>query len=256
MLQGGDRPMQNAKSYWILQVTPHPRQLDPTLVDHEMAYPVEDEQIEPGDVVYLYDRSTKAMYGWGEVNVRPMKSHNSSVGREQLYVHFLARTLLKEPETIADESIRLRVETIKTKTNDPYAEWRAIRLTADEIRDLNMEFRGKGRKAPDDLLAGSSENSPTKVLKFDFRQADADYKSFPPFAEWLDVRVDHVRWERYTTTLKERGAVPQDEIKRALDVVKRAAAVDTGAIEGLYDVGWGIYIRGRDGSRHVGHSAR
>jgi Fic family protein len=77
-------------------------------------------------------------------------------------------------------------------------------------------------------------------MMYDPHLTDAEYRSFPPFAEWAQNRVDLVRWERYSAVLQERGKVSPEQLAQAREVVKRAAAVDTGAIEGLYDADRGF----------------
>lgn len=78
-------------------------------------------------------------------------------------------------------------------------------------------------------------------MNIDTRKADAAYRSFPSFAEWQDaVSVDLIRWERYAQLLHQRAELSPELLARARDVAKRAAAVDTGAIEGLYDVDRGF----------------
>ncbi len=71
---------------------------------------------------------------------------------------------------------------------------------------------------------------------------DAAYKPFPTFNEWLaQTSIDTVRWERYNSSLKSRAAnLSPDALNRARNVAKRAAAIDTGAIEGLYEVDRGF----------------
>jgi Fic family protein len=75
---------------------------------------------------------------------------------------------------------------------------------------------------------------------YDPRQTDAEYRSFPAFADWTRNHVDLVRWDRYSAVLQERGKVSAEQLAEAREVVKRAAAVDTGAIEGLYEVDRGF----------------
>ncbi len=83
------------------------------------------------------------------------------------------------------------------------------------------------------------ENRDQRTL--DTRRADADYRSFPSFADWLGrTNVDTGRWERYSSLLQERTDLTPELLARAREVAKRAAAVDTGAIEGLYDVDRGF----------------
>src|SRR5438046_5090993 len=75
----------------------------------------------------------------------------------------------------------------------------------------------------------------------DVRRADAEYQTFPSFGEWLNSTiVDAIRWERYARLLQERSELTPELLSRAREVAKRAAAVDTGAIEGLYDVDRGF----------------
>jgi Fic family protein len=74
------------------------------------------------------------------------------------------------------------------------------------------------------------------------RVLDAAYKPFPPFEDWASrTSVDTVRWERYNDSLtsRARGLSPE-VLERARNVAKRAAALDTGAIEGLYEVDRGF----------------
>jgi Fic family protein len=74
----------------------------------------------------------------------------------------------------------------------------------------------------------------------DTRRADAAYRSFPSFAEWRTASIDTVRWERYARLLQQRAELTPELLARAREVAKRAAAVDTGAIEGLYEVDRGF----------------
>jgi Fic family protein len=70
---------------------------------------------------------------------------------------------------------------------------------------------------------------------------DAAYKPFPTFAEWAGkTSVDTVRWDRYNASLQNSANSSNEALTRAREVVKRAAALDTGAIEGLYEVDRGF----------------
>lgn len=75
---------------------------------------------------------------------------------------------------------------------------------------------------------------------FDIRQADADYVPFSPFEKWASCKVDETRWERQVAELRQLEDVSADTLKRSLEIVKRAAAFDTGAIEDLYPTDRGI----------------
>jgi Fic family protein len=75
----------------------------------------------------------------------------------------------------------------------------------------------------------------------DPRQVDARYQPFPPFEEWANAVVDALRWETFTAEVDRRREVATPEVlKRAQEIVERAAAIDTGAIEGLYEVDRGF----------------
>ncbi len=75
----------------------------------------------------------------------------------------------------------------------------------------------------------------------DPRAIDSTYKPFPAFEEWLAFKIDSVRWQRYTTELEQRRKTASREVlEKAQNIVRRAAAVDTGALEGLYEVDRGF----------------
>ena len=73
---------------------------------------------------------------------------------------------------------------------------------------------------------------------------DGLYRGFPDFAAWgkLGSR-HHDLWERFAAELanRRREAAPE-HLDRAVRVAVRAAAIDTGAIEGLYDVDRGFTL--------------
>ena len=76
----------------------------------------------------------------------------------------------------------------------------------------------------------------------DIRAVDATYNPFPTFESvGSKVELDLLRWERYTSQLeRRRETAPPELLAKAQSVVRRAAAVDTGAIEGLYEVDRGF----------------
>lgn len=66
-------------------------------------------------------------------------------------------------------------------------------------------------------------------------RADARYLPFAPFAEWAAEPLGLESWDDAAERLAEvREQRTVEEVRVALDEVVRAAAVDTGAIEGLY----------------------
>lgn len=70
---------------------------------------------------------------------------------------------------------------------------------------------------------------------------DAAYEPFPSFEKWAsETIVDTARYERYISSLRGHASIPPDVLGRAREIVKRAAALDTGALEGLYEVDRGF----------------
>lgn len=81
----------------------------------------------------------------------------------------------------------------------------------------------------------------TPLSGIDPRKADAAYKPFPSFEDWKrNTRIDSGRWDRYTAQLQERKSVSPELLRQAKGIVELAAAVDTGAIEGLYEADRGF----------------
>ena len=78
----------------------------------------------------------------------------------------------------------------------------------------------------------------------DIRELDGQYRPFPDFEPFLAAStVDIAPWERVAAGLQRKQAGgAQADFDRAVEVALRAAAVDTGAIEGLYKVDRGFTI--------------
>ena len=77
--------------------------------------------------------------------------------------------------------------------------------------------------------------------QIDLHALDAAYQPFPPFIEWTSQTVvDVARWDRYNKTLEDRSNLSPDVLGRAREIAKRAAAIDTGALEDLYEVDRGF----------------
>ncbi len=74
------------------------------------------------------------------------------------------------------------------------------------------------------------------------QQADRLYQSFPDFSAWPAPAEDDLRlWYRFAFRLEElRQTATPDVLQSSVDVAVRAAAMDTGAIEGLYTVDRGF----------------
>ncbi len=87
----------------------------------------------------------------------------------------------------------------------------------------------------------SDSNEPSELsLSELIREADANYKPFPSFADWAKTRFDQEAWLRGHDILKRHSGVSPDLLRRARNVVKRVAAIETGAIEALYDTDRGF----------------
>ncbi|MFY9821079.1 MAG: Fic family protein [Thermoanaerobaculia bacterium] len=70
----------------------------------------------------------------------------------------------------------------------------------------------------------------------DTTEADRLYRGFPDFSAWGSLSpTDHDLWSRFASGLAERRkAATPEALNAAIEVAVRAAALDTGAIEGLY----------------------
>lgn len=71
-------------------------------------------------------------------------------------------------------------------------------------------------------------------------QIDAAYRPFPSFSEWAKLLVDEQRWEKAVASLPDARSLPREQLAQAHRIAMRAAAVDTGALEGLYDADRGF----------------
>ncbi len=73
-------------------------------------------------------------------------------------------------------------------------------------------------------------------------QGDRLYQGFPDFSAWGPLPPEDIDlWSRFAASLKERRREASPEtLKAAVEVAVRAAALDTGAIEGLYSVDRGF----------------
>lgn len=70
---------------------------------------------------------------------------------------------------------------------------------------------------------------------------DAAYKPFPTFSEWsARASVEVARWNRYSASISDLARSDSRALRKSAEIAKRATALDTGAIEGLYDVDRGF----------------
>lgn len=75
---------------------------------------------------------------------------------------------------------------------------------------------------------------------YDPKIIDAQYKEYIPLSEWASLGFDQTVWDRYSARFEAIGAnVPRTSDKTG-DFVSRVAAIETGAIEGLYDTDRGF----------------
>jgi len=76
----------------------------------------------------------------------------------------------------------------------------------------------------------------------DVAAVDALYRPFPDFSSWPRLGpVQRDLWARFSAELNDqKRSATADQLARAVTVAVRAAAIDTGAIEGLYQVDRGF----------------
>jgi Fic family protein len=86
------------------------------------------------------------------------------------------------------------------------------------------------------MVDGSAQKPAGVVAK-----ADAAYEPIPSFSAWADLTVDEEVWNSFVVTLdSERQSATRESLEKATEIALRSAAVDTGAIEGLYEVDRGF----------------
>jgi Fic family protein len=86
------------------------------------------------------------------------------------------------------------------------------------------------------------DNPDDGSLQPDTYQIDSQYEGFPPFSDWAGCSVDVERWERFCSRLRQYRQSSPDLFRKALTIVSRMTAVDTGAIENLYETDRGFTI--------------
>src|SRR5262249_14229046 len=95
---------------------------------------------------------------------------------------------------------------------------------------------------PGSRITGMEKDERRTPAAGEVAAVDALYRGFPDFAAWGRLRPDlSDLWERFAEELgKRRGAAAPDQLDRAVREAVRAAALDTGALEGLYEVDRGF----------------
>lgn len=77
----------------------------------------------------------------------------------------------------------------------------------------------------------------------ELRLLDARYEPFPSLAEWARVEAPNGELEQLREELEgAKQALDEEQIRAAREVAVRAAAVDTGALEGLYETDRGLTV--------------
>lgn len=84
--------------------------------------------------------------------------------------------------------------------------------------------------------------APQHDQAIDPREADSQYQPFPEFALWKDCVIDTDRWERYRKRVLAVATTDSEVLERAQRIVQRVAAVETGAVEKLYEVDRGFTL--------------
>src|SRR5215211_4641360 len=86
-----------------------------------------------------------------------------------------------------------------------------------------------------------AEGDGPDVAAVDLAAADSAYRPIPAFEEWRARLPDDQLWlVAVSNLLEDREAAIPDQLENAVTFVQRAAAIDTGAIEGLYEVDRGF----------------
>jgi Fic family protein len=84
-----------------------------------------------------------------------------------------------------------------------------------------------------------ADEKPKLVSAEEILKIDATYEPFPSFQEWKALKYNEEKWARYTEKLKAAQEKPE-LLEWAAKIVRRAAAIETGAVEGLYPIEHGF----------------
>jgi Fic family protein len=71
------------------------------------------------------------------------------------------------------------------------------------------------------------------------RLTDAQYNTFPPFSDWK-AQVNSAQWDQFCVPLRQHHQTAPEMFAKAVRMVIRATAVETGAIENLYETDRGF----------------
>jgi Fic family protein len=94
---------------------------------------------------------------------------------------------------------------------------------------------------PSTIIVPEGSDEIMTDTEMNVHRLDAAYKPFPTFEEWASkISVDTVRWDRYNASVRERSQGHPEALARARQIATRAAAIDTGAIENLYEADRGF----------------
>ena len=72
--------------------------------------------------------------------------------------------------------------------------------------------------------------------RLDTNEADLEYKGFPSVSKWADIKIDKNRWSRNVGKLNTFRQVKSKSLEHAGKVIRRYAAIQTGAVEKLYNL--------------------
>lgn len=86
----------------------------------------------------------------------------------------------------------------------------------------------------------AAENDDSSLLRIDPRKIDSQYKSFPSFGEWLRCEIDIAKWDSHVASIRSLAQSSATTLRKAREIVTRAAAINTGALEHLYEVDRGF----------------
>jgi Fic family protein len=92
------------------------------------------------------------------------------------------------------------------------------------------------------MPSSESQDNDVAPSLIDPRRADPLYRPFPSFTQWAGGSLDVSRWDRYVSDLREQRQKSPELLSRALEIARRAAAFDTGALEGLYETDLGFTL--------------
>lgn len=137
-------------------------------------------------------------------------------------------------------------DVLRLMSSDELRLYNSVDVPEAQRQGVYDFYRAKWKEANSDPhnseapVVGEGVRRIEEILRMDPRAIDAKYRSFPSFADWSKTDIDTARWDDHVKALSEWTSPSPELLRKARGIVTRAAAIDTGALEHLYEVDKGF----------------